>query len=363
MATLGKTSVGGSAQGGWAAYCVIGQPFVATENGTINSVKMAIDGTGIDTNGKFCGVVYEGTSTRTLVATGAEVTVAHSAAEAILVSTVSSGSIISGHTYRFGYIVAPHPNGDANQYYDAGSSGDSFYSNAFTYPTAPADMSSATAYTNIITAWIDYTATVAAPTNSVAPAVTGTAKVGSTLTTDDGTWTGSPTFTYQWQRGGVNIAGQTANTHALVDADDALNVRCVVTGTNGSGSASANSNAVAITEPVPTNSVAPVASGSVSVGSTVSVTTGTWTHQGGTVATYAYQWQDSADGSSGWADIGGATANSLTVLVGELTKYFRCNVTATNSGGASASATASNVLGPVTAAVTGARNRMLMGVG
>ena len=44
-------------------------------------------------------------------------------------------------------------------------------------------------------------ASAAAPVNSTAPAVTGTAKVGSTLTVSNGTWSNSPTnYTYQWQR-------------------------------------------------------------------------------------------------------------------------------------------------------------------
>ena len=43
--------------------------------------------------------------------------------------------------------------------------------------------------------------TAAAPSNTTPPAVTGTPKVGQTLTVSNGTWTGSPTgYTYQWQR-------------------------------------------------------------------------------------------------------------------------------------------------------------------
>lgn len=202
-------------------------------------------------------------------------------------------------------------------------------------------------------------AAAAAPVNTVAPAVTGTATVGQTLSTTNGTWTGSPTsFTYQWQRdntgGGTysNIGSATANSYTLVDADDACNIRCVVTGTNTQGNASANSNAVGpVAEPVPANSVAPVASGTATVGQVVSSTTGTWTHQGGTIATYAYQWQDSADGSTGWANITGKTSSTYTIGSGENTKYLRCNVTATNTGGTS-SATSSNVLGPVTTGST-----------
>lgn len=85
------------------------------------------------------------------------------------------------------------------------------------------------------------------PANSVAPAVTGTATVGQVLSTTDGTWTGDATitFTYQWQRAGVDIGSATANTYTLVSADAGSAVRCVVTGTNGYGSATANSNATA----------------------------------------------------------------------------------------------------------------------
>lgn len=196
-----------------------------------------------------------------------------------------------------------------------------------------------------------------APANTVAPAVTGTATVGSTLTTDNGTWSNTPTsYSYQWQRdntgGGTysNITSATSSSYTLVDADDGCNIRCVVTATNASGSASANSNALgAVVEPVATNSAAPVASGTAQVNATVSATTGTWTHMGGSVATYAYQWQDSANGTTGWANIVGATSSNYTIAVGELNKYLRCNVTATNTGGTS-SATSSNVLGPVAAA-------------
>lgn len=93
----------------------------------------------------------------------------------------------------------------------------------------------------------------AAPSNTVAPAISGTATVGQTLTTTDGTWAGDPTiaFTYQWQRsddgatGWANITGATANTYTLVSGDATKYVRSVVTATNGAGSASANSAASA----------------------------------------------------------------------------------------------------------------------
>ena len=88
----------------------------------------------------------------------------------------------------------------------------------------------------------------AAPVNSVAPVVTGTATVGSTLTTTNGTWSGSPApaFTYQWQRVTTNISGETASTYVIQAADVNSTVRCVVTATNSLGAASANSNNITV---------------------------------------------------------------------------------------------------------------------
>lgn len=89
---------------------------------------------------------------------------------------------------------------------------------------------------------------IVAPVNTVAPALSGTAEDGQTLTCSTGTWTGTATITYayQWQRNGSNISGSTASTRTLTSDDVGTSVRCVVTGTNAAGSASANSNAVTV---------------------------------------------------------------------------------------------------------------------
>lgn len=203
----------------------------------------------------------------------------------------------------------------------------------------------------------DWIGTRLPPVNTVPPAVTGTTVVGQTLSTTDGTWTGSPaSFTYQWQRddhgGGSysNIGGATANTYVLVDADDQCRVRCVVTATGG-GSASANSNAVGlVTEPVPANTVAPAVTGSaIAVGVQLSCGTGTWNNMAGYNPSYGYQWQSSADGISGWANIGGATSATYTPVSGDIGSYLRCVVTATNSGGSAAANSAAR--GPVLSVV------------
>lgn len=82
------------------------------------------------------------------------------------------------------------------------------------------------------------------PSNSVAPAITGTAQEGQTLTCSTGTWSGSPSYTYQWKRNGSNITSATNSTYTLVTADVGQNILCTVTATNFVGSATANSNTV-----------------------------------------------------------------------------------------------------------------------
>jgi len=83
------------------------------------------------------------------------------------------------------------------------------------------------------------------PANTALPTISGTAAQGQTLTAAPGTWTGSPTFTYQWRRcdatGGacVDIAGATVQTHLLGAADAGFTIRVAVTATNPGGSATA----------------------------------------------------------------------------------------------------------------------------
>lgn len=80
----------------------------------------------------------------------------------------------------------------------------------------------------------------AAPVNSVAPAITGTAQVGQTLSVSNGTWTGSPTsYEYQWYRDNFNdasaIVGATASTYLLLETEFGVTMKCVVYAVNADG--------------------------------------------------------------------------------------------------------------------------------
>ena len=82
----------------------------------------------------------------------------------------------------------------------------------------------------------------AAPANTAPPVISGALLVGNTLTTTDGSWTGTPApaFSYQWKSGGTNV-GTNANTYTLVTGDLGATMTVVVTATNSAGSANATS--------------------------------------------------------------------------------------------------------------------------
>ena len=174
------------------------------------------------------------------------------------------------------------------------------------------------------------------PSNTVAPVISGSSDIGSVLSTTDGTWSGTIpiTYTYQWKRNGVSILGATASTYTLVVADYNLPITCEVTATNIAGSASATSNAITCTGVAPANTVAPVISGTPTVGQTLSSTTGTWT--GNPSPTYTYQWKRGA------SNISGATSSTYTLVQADATFAITCVVTATNVVG-SANATSNSV--------------------
>lgn len=88
-----------------------------------------------------------------------------------------------------------------------------------------------------------------APASTARPTISGTPKVGETLTAANGTWTGTQpiTYSYQWQRcdrnggGCANIAGATGQSYRLTDAGVGRTLRVVVTARNATGTANATS--------------------------------------------------------------------------------------------------------------------------
>lgn len=96
-----------------------------------------------------------------------------------------------------------------------------------------------------------------APTITTNPTISGTAKVGETLTATAGDTTGTPppTSTLQWQRsdngtsGWSDISGATGTTYVLVSADESKYLRVEQTATNIEGSVTATSASTSQVQP------------------------------------------------------------------------------------------------------------------
>jgi hypothetical protein len=100
-----------------------------------------------------------------------------------------------------------------------------------------------------LTAGIASARTTVAPKSTTAPQISGKAQVGQTLTTDNGTWTGTAplTFTYQWRicndSGNAchDITGATGNEYTVKTGDSGNTLRIQVTAKNSDGADTATS--------------------------------------------------------------------------------------------------------------------------
>jgi hypothetical protein len=120
------------------------------------------------------------------------------------------------------------------------------------------------------------------------PMITGSATVGATLTADAGSWSPTPeSFTYQWFRNGVAIAGASSATYDVSSADYLtwLVVRVWASAT-GVSPADATSSARRIGAAAFVKGT-PMITGSATVGATLSVDAGSWSPS---PQSLTYQW-------------------------------------------------------------------------
>jgi hypothetical protein len=205
------------------------------------------------------------------------------------------------------------------------------------------------------------TAPAAPPVNTEPPSITGTPRVGQTLTAQNGTWQNQPTsFRYQWQRCGprggscLNLPGATERTYTLVRADAGRTIRVRVTAVNADGSASARSAPTAVVTPagaVPRNTGRPTISGDARVGQELTASEGTWT---GNPTSFRFQWQRCDVDATVCFPVVGATGRTYGVRVGDLGFRLRVAVTARTATG---EATATSALTEVVTPTVTIRNR------
>jgi len=181
------------------------------------------------------------------------------------------------------------------------------------------------------------------PSSSALPVITGSTRTGDTLTTSNGSWTGSPTsYAYQWKRSttstGVysDIPAAISSSYVISELDVGYFFKVSVTATNGLGSSSATSAATTtVVDIIPTNTALPVVSGTARTGATLTTSNGSWT---GSPTAYAYQWQRSATSTGVYEDITSVTNRTYELTDADIGKFIKVSVIATNSIGPSSAA-------------------------
>jgi hypothetical protein len=196
-------------------------------------------------------------------------------------------------------------------------------------------------------------ASAAAPVNTTAPTISGTAKVGSTLTVSNGTWSNSPTnYTYQWQRCSsatscTDIANAVGQTYVVRNADGGARIRADVTASNADGQATVHSDmtsAVASTG-APVNTARPSVTGDAVVGESLTAEVGSWNNA---PTSYRFQWVQCDRFGGACVGIPGATGKTYGVRFADVFGTLRVDVTARNaSGAATRRSTPSDVVEPL----------------
>ena len=183
-----------------------------------------------------------------------------------------------------------------------------------------------------------------APVNTAAPAVSGVAQQGQTLTASTGTWSGTApiSYSYQWQRcspGCLRHRRRERHSYLVAAADVGASLRVVVTGSNSAGSGTASSAQTAVVTASgtpPANTSPPTISGLAQLGPTLTADEGSWS--GTAPISYTYQWRRCDAAGSGCVDIAGAVGSSYLVVAADVGSSLRVAVTASNGSSVYASA-------------------------
>jgi len=168
---------------------------------------------------------------------------------------------------------------------------------------------------------------------SPTPTISGTTKVGSTLTANAGTWAPTATLKYQWYRGSAAIAKATGKSYVLQPADLGKSITVKVTGSAaGYTSKTVASAAKKITAGTLTTAK-PTITGTLKAGSTLTAKPGTWKAGTSTKVTFKYQWLVAGKAVSG------ATKATFKVPTSAKGKSVSVKVTGSATGYTSATVT------------------------
>ena len=145
--------------------------------------------------------------------------------------------------------------------------------------------------------------------------ISGTAKLGYSLTADTGALGGSGEISYQWKRDGATAVGANSSTYTLQDTDLGSTITVTVTRAENSGSITSSATA-AVIYPTLTGSVS--ITGTAQVGQTLTANTASL---GGT-GTISYQWRRGTT-----TNITGATNSTYVIGPSDAGRTLRARVT------------------------------------
>ncbi|WP_169923872.1 nidogen-like domain-containing protein [Propionicimonas paludicola] len=155
------------------------------------------------------------------------------------------------------------------------------------------------------------------------PKLSGTVKVGSTLTAKPGTWSPAATLSYQWFRGSSAISGATKSKYKVQLADVGQKLSARVTASKAGYLGVTKASAATKTVPkVTMKASTPKITGTTKVGSTLGVSSGSWTSG----VTFSYQWYRSGKA------INGATGSTYLLTIADKGKTLTVKVTGVRAG-------------------------------
>jgi hypothetical protein len=210
--------------------------------------------------------------------------------------------------------------------------------------------------------------TPTAPEPTGEPVIGGTAREGQSLSTTNGSWTGTDpiAFTYHWVRCGADggrpdgsdceiVGGASSSTYTLTSADVGRRLRVRVIASNSTGSQVSTSNpsdlvAQSTTVGPPRATLEPSLTGTPAQGRLLSGNAGTWA--GSSPISFTNQWvRCPADGGapdgSNCTAVPSATSTTYSPAGDDVGHRLRFRVTASNGLGTQSAA--SNATAPVTA--------------
>ncbi|HEX4187043.1 MAG TPA: hypothetical protein VHY83_04010, partial [Solirubrobacteraceae bacterium] len=180
-----------------------------------------------------------------------------------------------------------------------------------------------------------------APVRGTNVLVSGMAQDGQLVSVSNGTWGGTPPFSfgYRWQSCVTkicsNIPGATGQSYRPTSSELKHQLRAVVTASNPAGKSSkASPFTKSVIPGPPVSTAAPTISGTPLDGQVLSASTGSW---GGTGPfTYSYQWRSCPLLTGECTDVAGATGPTYTVQPLDVSTSLEVVVTAVSSLGSAA---------------------------